>query len=512
VRTVSHPLISPLTPLAEATHSVPTAQPGPQTCAQLRLRRFMGSILGLLLLALPLMISAQQNLPQMGEPADSALSPQQEKRLGREFMRQIRAQLPLVRDTLSGEYLSDLGQKLVANAENRGSGEFNFFIVDDFTINAFAIPGGYIGVNAGLIDAMQREEQLAGVVAHEIAHVTQRHHARSFASAGKSRLSTAATILAAIVIASSNPEAGQAALAAGLAISQQSSINYTRAHEYEADRIGIKILSDSNLDPVAIAETFEILRRRNSLNTSSNQIEYLRTHPLDNNRIAEARSRAAGLKKPDRINSQLDFELFKARLTVLSSRDDASVRRILKSQYTREASYATAYALALVETRNKNFKRAEEYLAPAVKAHPNNLYIRLLDAQIIFDQGRVDESINIHEQLLSVYPGRYPVIEQYADQLVSQRRLSEAAQLLRRYQRNTTNANTNAWRELANIQEQLGLSSESHESLAHYFLEFNELARAQQQLELALRQTDRGSTDELRLSAQLREVKKKLER
>ncbi|MBX2824739.1 MAG: M48 family metalloprotease [Gammaproteobacteria bacterium] len=448
----------------------------------------------------------------MGEPADSALSPQQEKLLGREFMRQIRAQLPLIRDTLSNEYVNNLGQKLVASAENRGDGDFNFFIINDISINAFAIPGGYIGINAGLVDAMRREEQLAGVIAHEVAHVTQRHHARAFASAGKNRMSTAAAILAAIVIGASSPEAGQAALAAGLAISQQTSINYTRAHEYEADRIGIRILSDANLDPAAIAETFEILRRRNSLNTSSDQIEYLRTHPLDSNRIAEARSRASGLDKPTHANPQLDFALFKARLAVLASRDNATVQRTLQARFARDANHADAYALALIDTRSKNFKRAEEYLQGAVDEHPDNLYIRLLQAQLLFEQKREEESLEIHEQLLSVYPGRYPVVEQYADQLVSQRRLEEAAQLLRRYQRSTASPNTLAWRELANIQERLGLRSESHESLAHYFLELNELARAQQQLELALRETDRGSSDELRLTAQLRQVRKQLER
>jgi len=452
---------------------------------------------------------AQQNLPQMGEPADNALSPQQEKLMGQEFMRQIRAQLPLIRDTLSNEYLSNLGHRLASSAKNRDISEFSFFIVADQSINAFAIPGGYIGVYAGLAQAMQREDQLAGVVAHEIAHVTQRHHARAFATAGKNRMSTAAAILAAIVIGASNPEAGQAALAAGLAISQQTALNYTRAHEYEADRIGIRILSDADLDPSALAETFEILRRRNSLNTSGYQIEYLRTHPLDSNRIAEARSRAAGLQQPDTETRQLDFLLFRARLAVLSSRDDARLQRRLQTEFARGKNHDAAYALALLAARNDNFKQAEQYLQGALQAHPDNIFISLLQASLLFDQGQISKSTDIHEQLLSVYPGRYPIVEQFANQLISQRKLKKAAAVIRRYQRATASPSTQAWRELANIQERLGQLADSHESLANYFLELNELVRARQQLELALRRTDRGSNDELRLSAQLRDIKKK---
>ncbi len=139
---------------------------------------------------------------------------------------------------------------------------------------------------------MDQEEQLASVVAHEVAHVTQRHHARAFATGNRATLSTAAAILAAIIIGQASPQAGQAALAAGLAASQQSAINFTRSNEVEADRIGIEILANAGYDARAMAESFSILRRKNSLNTSNLQLEYLRTHPLDNNRIAEATDRA----------------------------------------------------------------------------------------------------------------------------------------------------------------------------------------------------------------------------
>jgi len=176
----------------------------------------------------------------MGEPADNALSPIEEKQLGAQFMRQIRSQMPLVRDVSVTEYIQVLGERL-ANASGKTSEqEFTFFVINDSQINAFAIPGGYVGVNVGLIQAMQHEEQLAGVVAHEVAHVTQRHHARAFALGNQYSVRTAATILAAVLIGQASAEAGQAALAAGMAATQQSAINFTRTNEIEADRIGIE--------------------------------------------------------------------------------------------------------------------------------------------------------------------------------------------------------------------------------------------------------------------------------
>jgi len=186
-------------------------------------------------------LQAQQNLPDLGEPADNTLSIKDEQQLGEQFMRQIRTQLPLVRDVQLNEYIQELGNRLVLASGKSDSRAFTFFLIDDPQINAFAIPGGYIGVNSGLVEAMAVEEQLASVIAHEVAHVTQRHHARAFATGKNATLSTAAAVLAAIIIGQASPQAGQAALAAGLAASQQSAINFTRSNEVEADRIGIEL-------------------------------------------------------------------------------------------------------------------------------------------------------------------------------------------------------------------------------------------------------------------------------
>ena len=316
---------------------------------------------------------AQQNLPSMGEPADNALSPNQERQLGASFMRQIRAQLPLVSDVQLTEYIHSLCSRLALASGKADQNEFTFFIIDNNQINAFAIPGGYVGVNSGLALAMDYEEQLAAVVAHEVAHVTQRHHARAFATGTRSSVTTAAAVLAAILIGQASPQAGQAALAAGLAATRQSAINFTRSNEIEADRIGIEILANAQYDASAMAESFDILRRKNSLNTAGLQLEYLRTHPLDNNRIAEAADRASSVRSSRRRVSQHDFQLFKARLAVLTSLDEGQLTRTYRSKHRRKPDVENSYALALLSLRANRLSNIDSYLASLEKlasAHP----------------------------------------------------------------------------------------------------------------------------------------------
>lgn len=473
-------------------------------------RHLAACLAGLVISLTAHVVFAQQNLPSMGEPADTALSPVEEKLLGAQFMRQIRASLPLVRDVQITEYIQNLGNRLVLGTGRTDINNFTFFVIDDPQINAFAIPGGYVGVNSGLIAVMNHEEQLASVVAHEIAHVTQRHHARAFATGNKASLSAAAAVLAAIIIGQASPQAGQAALAAGLAASQQSAINFTRSNEVEADRIGIEILANAEYDPRAMAESFDILRRKNSLNTSNRALEYLRTHPLDNNRIAEATDRASSKPVRERVNS-IEFQLFKARLAVLTSTDPAQSMRHFKSQYQRKANPQNSYALALKAQRDNNDSQARKYLDTLDSIVSTNPTVELLRADIESS----DKSAAMDSRLAALsdlYPDRYSIVEKRLHTLVGARQLPNALKVATRYIRSTLDPNPLAWRELASIQQQLGDNAGSHESLARYFEGLDELARAQSQIELALREVVEGSQDEIRLSASLKDLKDKAAR
>lgn len=462
-------------------------------------------LLGLLLSVMTASVMSQQNLPSMGEPADTALSPMEEREMGASFMRQIRASLPLVRDVQLNEFIENLGSRLVLAAGKSNVDNFNFFIIDDPQINAFAIPGGYVGVNSGLIAAMDQEEQLASVVAHEVAHVTQRHHARAYATGNRASLSAAAAVLAAIIIGQASPQAGQAALAAGLAASQQSAINFTRSNEVEADRIGIEILTNAQYDATAMSESFDILRRKNSLNTSNLQLEYLRTHPLDNNRIAEAKDRASGKPKKPRVDGT-DYKLFQARLEVLTSRDIPKTQRIFIAQFNQSPSPHSAYALALIHQRANRTVEARNYLAEIdsiITAHP---MVELLRIDIA---GKRDSAASEKrlQALSELYPERYSIVEKRIEILTEQRQFAKAMTVATNYLRAGGSPNPLAWRQLASIQQKLNDQAGSHESLARYFENLGELQLATNQLELAIRETSPDSQDSIRLKASLKRLR-----
>jgi predicted Zn-dependent protease len=228
----------------------------------------------------------------MGSPADAILSKTDEAQIGRAIMHSIRASGHLVEDPLITEYVNEIGHRVAAFA-NDGEYKFTFFVVNDPSINAFALPGGFIGVHTGLIEATRSEDELAGVLAHEIAHVTQRHIARAIHANSRQSLMSTAIMLGAILAGAAG--AGSDVVQGGIAVAQgsqaQAQINFTRSNEHEADRIGIEALADAGFDPQGMASFFEVISRQ----TGSGEFklpEFLRTHPVSSARIAESRSRA----------------------------------------------------------------------------------------------------------------------------------------------------------------------------------------------------------------------------
>ncbi len=233
-----------------------------------------------------------EGLPDLGESSAADLSPQMERRIGESIVRDIRLhEAAYVDDAEIQGYLNDLGGRLAANAPGHRQ-DFEFFAVKDPTLNAFALPGGYIGVHTGLLLAAQSESELAGVLSHEIAHVEQRHIARMVGKQGQANLTSLAALVVAILAAGSNAQVAQAALATGTAVNMQTQLNYTREFEREADRIGMQILESSGYEVQGMASFFVRLQQFGRL-YENNAPAYLRTHPLTTERIADMENRAA---------------------------------------------------------------------------------------------------------------------------------------------------------------------------------------------------------------------------
>ncbi len=267
-------------------------------------------------LALP---SRAAELPDFGTPADTALSKSRESQIGRGVMLQLRNAGIVMDDPLLTEYVTTLGSQLASRA-NDGTFQFEFFVAKDDQINAFALPGGFVGINSGLIIASETESELAGVLAHEISHVTQRHIARAAYDNQRTSIMSIAALLAAVVLGASGNVSGQAMqgmMMGSQALAAQRQINFTRANESEADRVGMELLSSAGFDPYGMASFFDKLGKRYG---GSNQYvpAILQSHPVTAERTAEARSRARTLpvvKHTDSVN----YALTKARIQVLSA-------------------------------------------------------------------------------------------------------------------------------------------------------------------------------------------------
>jgi len=362
--------------------------------------------------------AAEINLPDIGSPADAILSKNDEAQIGRAIMQQIRASGRVVEDPLVTEYVNEIGHRIAAQANNDGVHDFSFFVIDDSIINAFALPGGYIGVHTGLLEATRNEDELAGVLAHEVSHVTQRHIARSVHAGQRQGLLSMAIMLGAILAAaaggSGDAVQGAVAIAQGTAAQQQ--INFTRSNEYEADRVGISALANAGFDPYGMASFFEVISRSNTP-VDMRTPEFLRTHPVSSARISEARSRARSYPAVH-TNDTINYGIARARILVASkSTSQEAVRYFEREAYEYQSDierYGRAIAY-LADGRNAEANRIFEELTnkdPEVIAYQ----IGLADAQLAIEA--IDDSVATFERARELFPRNVPLVIHYAEALL----------------------------------------------------------------------------------------------
>ncbi len=321
------------------------------------------AFLGALLAAAASNVSGQQ-LPDLGGASDAALPYQLERRIGESIMREVRTrEASYLDDPEIAAYLGDLGARL-AQATPGARQDFEFFAVRDPAVNAFALPGGFVGVHSGLVTTAETESELASVLAHEIAHVSQRHIARMIAQEKQMQLPSMIALAAAILLGASRPDlaVGAAAAAQGVPIQQQ--LGYSRDFEREADRIGLQALSGAGFDARAMSVFFEKLQRATRVSDDGSVPGYLRTHPLTTERIADMQNRAASLPYRQRLDS-LEFHLVRAKLRA-ESRDarDAVAQfesAVRDQRYANET--AARYGLVTALVRARRAREAETELS-----------------------------------------------------------------------------------------------------------------------------------------------------
>ena len=371
-------------------------------------------------------------LPDIGSNALSTISYEKEKMLGDILMRQTRARLPVNYDPLIEDYINSLGNKLVTFADDIHF-PFNFFTVRDKSINAFAFFGGNVAVNTGLIALADNESELASVVAHEIAHVTQRHLSRRFEEQNRNSPLTLAGVLGGILLAVLNPEAGMAAMMASQAGSIQSGINFTRANEKEADRIGIRILALAGFDPHAAPSFFDKLGAR--FRYTSTPPQFLLTHPLPESRVADSRIRAQRYPRIAPAPS-LNFQLTKARVQVRyqMTPKDAIVyfqKQLKNGSFAIQS--AAQYGLALAYSDNKQYAEAAAIIKQLRARSPSNLFYIDTYTDILNGQKKHAQALDFLAPLYKLKPNNPVITLNYASTAVDAKKPQLAIDLLNSY-------------------------------------------------------------------------------
>lgn len=429
-------------------------------------------------------------LPDMGDSTGTLISPAQEKVLGESFFRNIRSQLEISLDPDVQHYIQTLGQTLVANSDNPTQ-EFYFFVVLSDDINAFAGPGGYIGVNSGLILNSDSESELASVMAHEIAHVTQRHIYRSYEASSRMSLPAAAAMIAAIVVASQAPEVGIGALSAIQAGSIQMQIDFTRDNEQEADRIGIKTLERAGFDPRSMPAFFEKLQYA-SRYYGEGAPEFLRTHPITSSRISDTRGRAEKYPYRQTPDSQ-SYRLIKEKLRIDSENtNQEDLERYFQSkldQGTPEQRAAIQYGLGLTFIKKQQFAKAEEIFSSLNQRYPKQREYLSALAQVAVNQQDFESAKKRYLQLQQQYPDNAEYQFEYISILLRSRQPKLALQHLRlidyRYQHYP-----NYYLLLARAYGDLGENVNLHRYMAEYLYAIGQTDAAIMQIKLA--QKDKG--------------------
>ncbi len=376
-------------------------------------------------LCLPFVQAQNVELPDMGSSAGSLLSPEEESRYGARMLYELRRVDMVLEDALLDDYIHALGYRLVALSE-RPEQEFTFFVVRSDDINAFAAPGGYVGINVGLMHTAESESEVAAVLAHEVAHVTQRHLVRAYESMQKATLPIALAMLGAILASRNTSGDGtEAAVIGGMGLLQQQAINFTRHNEYEADRIGIFTLAKAGFDPEAMAGFFARMGRATRSNSSVEVPEFLRTHPVTASRITEAKNRVEAIRRnPPTVSesaaNEARFRLMRERAHVLTSTEPAK----LVDTYRRELRNADAghvaslrYGLALALLRSGQAKAALAELDVLLENAPNDLAFQIPRAEAQRLAGDAAGALAQLEALADVAPDHRAVQLAYADAL-----------------------------------------------------------------------------------------------
>ena len=444
-----------------------------------------------LLLTSTVVAQDDQNLPDIGDSSGSLISPEFDRRLGSAFLREVRRSARLIYDPEVEAYIESIGYRLATNSDSNQA-NFTFFVINDPMINAFAGPGGIIGINSGVILNSTNESELAAVIAHEIAHVTQRHLARTFERANKFSLPMAAAIIGAIILGTQSPEAGAAALQSTIGLSVQDQINFTRANEKEADSIGMQLLARSGYDPEGMPGFFEKLQQGSRF-YQGNAPEFLRTHPLTTSRIAESQARAERYEEVS-VDDTDTYQLVKAKIQAFTyEKPEQAVtdfKQALQEANNQRQFNVARYGYIYSLTRDQQYSKARKQARQLLEKDPHNSAYMMAAAYVEHQANNFRAAIKIFQEMQKYYPDYRPLIINYAKTLLDNKQPVKAREVLLSYGRNNEEDITYL-NLLSQAEAQAGSETESHIVKAEYYYLLGDTQLAIGRLRLA-KKLDQG--------------------
>ena len=453
--------------------------------------------------------ATDQDLPDLGSPATAAVSLDEEYQAGLGWFAGIRQTGQVLEDPEVNDYIQEIGHSLSSHAEE-GQHQFYYFVLKDPIINAFAMPGGFIAIQSGLILATRNENELAGVMAHETAHVTQRHIVRGMIEQSHAGLISTAAMLAAILLGAtagrSSPGAMEGGILAAESAGIQHQINYTRAQEFEADRIGIGTMASAGYDPLGMATMFEELDRNSPDPSRVKAVEFLIDHPLSAERVAEARNRAQQIGRIRHTDS-LGYRLMRERLRSLVE-NPQMVHDYYVNMVKNGAglSIEERYGKDVADIAMRNPAAAIPDLQALVRENPkvNQFYGAL--GQAYLANGQLKESQAVLDKALNLFPRNAPITIRLAETLMHAGD-NHRAHLILDDLFNVVEPTPDQTRLIAKAASSAGDVADSYYYMSYFYLMTGDLKMAANQLELGLEMPGLDPIQRARFSARLEEVR-----
>ncbi|GLQ31236.1 M48 family metalloprotease [Litoribrevibacter albus] len=445
------------------------------------------AILCVFLIAFQSVVYASNQLPSLGDSTSGFISLEQEHKLGRGWLRALRNQTPTLEDPLINDYLEYTIYRLVENSQLTDR-RLETIVVDNNTLNAFAVPGGVIGVNTGLFLYSNSEGEFSSVLSHELAHISQRHFARRVQEAEQRRPLTMVGLLASVLLAVTT--GGTAAIAAGsttYAASAQAELAFSRDMEQEADRIGMDTLYKSGYSPHDMTNMFKSMNEAKRF-WGTNPPEYLLTHPLTESRISDSANRASQYTlKQSRTN--FEFQLMKRRAEIHTISSSKECINKYQDQAVNAASIqqkSAFYALAICQMEDKQYDTALKTLGSIQKLHPMSITLNVLKAEILSKQEKLDESEAVLKKLLADNPDNYVITMYLANTYGKNGKARQAAFLLQDISYRRPN-DPHVWTRLAEAHRINNNQIGYYKAAAEYYQLNGDFTNAQRQLMRAVK-------------------------